>query len=208
MRLKDFFYKIYRKMSSVLINTFYEVKVEGRENIPEDKGFILVANHASFLDPLAIGVAITPKQLRWMILKSYYDLWFLRWFYWGAQCFPAERGRKGLRAIRRALDLVREGKIIGIFPEGRRSEDGKLGEGKRGVALVALKIGAPILPVAIIGSYEAYSRHRIFPKVGITITVRIGKLIQPDEFPEEEGKKALQEFTNMIMDSIRKLQKA
>ena len=113
--------------------------VEGGGNIPSGGPIILVANHTSYSDPPLIGAALN-RRVHYPIFGTILHR---------LEAFPVKRGAVDRSAIRKALDILREGKVLGMFPEGTRIKTGQLGEAQPGVALLATKSGAPILPVGI-----------------------------------------------------------
>ena len=136
--------------------------------MPKKTNFIVVSNHASFLDTLVIGAAI-PKKTYWIAMKGLYRIFWLRWF---LQLIDALSSGS---ASDRAIALLMHQKNIGLFPEGSLSRDGKLRDFRRGAALLAIKTGRPIVPCAILGTYTALPRGAKFPKLFVAIKVKIGK---------------------------------
>jgi 1-acyl-sn-glycerol-3-phosphate acyltransferase len=192
-------YRLTQFFCKTLAKILFRLKVEGLENLPKEKGFILAANHASSLDPFIIISAI-PRYIRWTIIYEYYDLWYLRWIL------------KRMRFIRLGNNLPREvfrtllgGEPIGIFPEGRRTWTGSLGPGRPGVAALARRTSCPVVPVAIAGSFAALPRTRKRLKL-CPITVRIGAaLFFSQAQNKKENERIDQENTQRIMQSISEL---
>lgn len=151
----------------VIAKLFFRLKVEGLENLPQKTNFILVANHASFLDTVIIGAAI-PRKVYWIALRGLYQIFWLRWFFQLIDAMPSGSSSE------KAVTLLREHKNIGIFPEGRLSRDGKLREFRRGSALLAIKTGRPLVPCAILGTYEALPVTARLPKFR-PVKIKIGK---------------------------------
>jgi 1-acyl-sn-glycerol-3-phosphate acyltransferase len=160
-------YWIFRAAFIVIFKLLFRLKVEGLENLPQKTNFIVISNHASFLDPLIIGTAI-PKRIYWLAFRDIYNFFWLRWFMKIADVLPTGNSSE------KALHLLNNNKNIGLFPEGTRSFDGQLKEFRRGVALLALKTGRPILPCAILGAYDALPKSAKFPRF-LPIKVKIGK---------------------------------
>ncbi|PIQ89889.1 MAG: 1-acyl-sn-glycerol-3-phosphate acyltransferase [Candidatus Omnitrophica bacterium CG11_big_fil_rev_8_21_14_0_20_42_13] len=175
------FYWLFYVLFWVIFKTAFRLKVEGRENIPKKTNFIVASNHASFLDPLIIGVAI-PKKIYWIAFRHLYNQIFLRWFMSLAKSLPTGK------VSEKAALLLMQNKNVGIFPEGQRSHDGKLQEFKRGAALLAVKTARPVLPCAVIGAYQALPRGARFPRL-CPIKIKIGKPIN-----------ILKEYTPVIDD--------
>lgn len=122
--------------------------VEGGGNIPSGGPIILVANHTSYSDPPLIGAALN-RRVHFMAKEELFHYPIFGTILHRLEAFPVKRGAVDRSAIRKALDILREGKVLGMFPEGTRIKTGQLGEAQPGVALLATKSGAPILPVGI-----------------------------------------------------------
>ena len=198
-------YHFAKIVTGLIFKTLYPLKVKGSENFPKKGAMILVANHTSYFDPLYLAVAI-PRQINWMRLKPYYDLWWLRWFFKSINNFPVNIKGPNISAIKYSLRILKQGKVLGIFPEGSRSKNGRLREGEPGVALLALKSGAPILPVAIRGAFEVFPPHARLPRAFRRVKVQLGSPLHLARVNKEPiNKETLQLATAQIMKSIEKL---
>jgi len=198
---KSLAYKFFHCLFKIILKTFYRFKVFGVENIPQEGPIILAANHTSFLDPPVIGVAM-PRPVHFMARHTLFDRKSLRWFMNLCNAFPVRQGGFSPEAFRYTMKLLAAGEVVLLFPEGTRSRDGRLGQGKRGVALIALRSGAPVVPVAVKGTFRSLPTGARFPKP-TPITVKFGK---PMRFEDKgEGKAVFDEITGRIMDAIREL---
>jgi 1-acyl-sn-glycerol-3-phosphate acyltransferase len=159
-----------------LLRLLYRPKVRGLENIPTEGPAILAANHQSFLDDLLLPLVVPGRKVVFLAKADYFDKWYLRWFFKGANVIPVRReSRSGAEAaLQTGVRALREGNLIGIFPEGTRSPDGRLYRGKTGVARMALEAQAPVIPVAITGTFEALPYDRKLPRPG-RVGIRFGK---------------------------------
>lgn len=192
------FYWTLRIIAIVILKIFFRFKVEGLENIPQKTNFIVVANHASFLDPVVIGVAI-PKKIYWITLSSLYGILWLRWIMNKTQSIPTGSSSG------KAIYLLLKNRNVGLFPEGGLSYDGKLRDFRRGAALLALKTGRPILPCAILGTYEALPRGAKFPKF-LPLKIKLGKPIYlSKEFEDIIDDLYLQDGTFKIRNAIKEM---
>lgn len=189
-------YLIFRALTIFISKVFFRLKVEGLENLPQKTNFIVVANHASYLDPFVIGAAM-PKRIYWLALRNFYQVPFIKWFMRQTETLP--EGKASERLVR----LLSKNKSVGLFPEGTRSPNGRLMEFRRGAALLALRTGRPVVPCAILGAHEALPVRANFPKF-VPITVRIG---QPQyllkELEDTVDDVYLQEGTFRIQKSIQ-----
>lgn len=161
-------YWIFRPILIAIFKLFFRLKVEGLENLPQKTNFIAVANHASFLDPLVIMAAI-PRKIHCIALRDLYRVSAISWFLQITDTLPSGSSSE------KAIDLLTKNKNVGLFSEGGVSRDGKLKEFRRGAALLAMKTGRPIVPFAILGTYEALPRSAKFPKLFVPISVKVGK---------------------------------
>lgn len=198
-KLKE--YKLYwalTPLAKVVCKTVQRCRYVGRENIPEKGGFILACNHMSSFDPIALGGA-GKRVIHFMSKDDLFENKALSAFLTHLNAFPIARGKGDMRALEYAQNILKNGWVLGIFPEGTRSTDYKPMRAKSGVALIAKATGADVLPVAIYTDTD-YKR-------GTKLTVRFGKLIPNAEFGfTEEGKsRELKEASRRIMDEITAL---
>lgn len=192
-------YWFFRGLFLIIFKVFFHLKVEGLRNIPTKTNFIIVANHASYLDSLALGIAI-PKRIYWVAARFLYRIGWVRWFLKKTDTFALGN------ASQRAFNLLNKGKNVGLFPEGKRSPHGSLAEFRTGAALLASQTGRPIVPCAIIGAYQAYPVDRKFPKLFIPIKVRIGKPVYIlKHFDDIIDDTYLQEGMLKVRDEIKEM---
>jgi len=192
-------YWVFKAVFIVISKLFFKLKVKGLENLPQKTNFIVVANHSSFLDPLLIMVAI-PKKIYCIASRYLYKVWWLGWFLRKTDTFPSGGSSE------KAVSLLVENKIVGLFPEGGISRDGKLQNFKRGASLLAVRTGRPIVPCAVLGSYQVLPVEAVFPKLFLPLKVRIGKPIYPlKEFDEVIDDILLQSTTFKIRNAIKEM---
>ena len=148
-----------------------------RENVPADGPFILVSNHQSYMDPILIDLA-QDRGVAFMAMAPLFKspFWgpFLRW--WGA--FPVELERLDTGALRTAIASLKDGQGLVVFPEGGRSRDNKLMPLRDGVAQLALRTGAPVVPARIDGIFDIWPPQRAYPRLGRPIVVTYGPPIE------------------------------
>lgn len=194
------FYSFLRNCAKLFYIIVYHIVVIGRENIPPQKGgYIIASNHVSNNDPPVIGVTFKGKYT-FMAKQELFEKNFL--FTWLIKClgaFPVKRGAKDNAAIERALESLNEGRIFVIFPEGTRSKDGKVGKGKTGVAMIAAKSGADVVPCGIV--FEGEKLH-----FRSKLTLKFGKPIKAEELAVEgNSPRELKEVKKRIMGAITEL---
>lgn len=172
------FYLIVRSLAVVLFKVLFRLQVSGLENIPLKGGFILAGNHISYLDPPALGIAC-PRKLCFLAKEELFKGTFGRLLA-NLNVFPI-KGRPGeLMSLRRAIKELEAGRPLTIFPEGRRTADGRLGEPMPGVGLLAAKAGVCIVPAFIEGSNRALPIDSKFIRLK-KIKVYFGKALWPQE---------------------------
>lgn len=125
--------------------------VRGRRNIPRRGAVILASNHLNLADP-AILTAVIPRRLVWMAKQELFDIPVFGFLYHLLGCIPVRRFQADLRALRKSQEALQRGHVLGMFPEGTRSDEHSLQRGEAGTALLALRTGAPVLPVATWGT--------------------------------------------------------
>ncbi|MBS9532969.1 1-acyl-sn-glycerol-3-phosphate acyltransferase [Mycobacterium sp. M1] len=164
-------------------------KVEGLENIPDDGPMILASNHLAVMDSFYLPLVVR-RRITFLAKSEYFTGkgvkgWFTRWFYTAVGQVPIDRtdADTAQAALRTAERLLAEGKLLGIYPEGTRSPDGRLYKGKTGLARVALHTGVPVIPVAMIGTNVVNPPGTKMLRFA-RVTVRFGK---PMDFSRFEG---------------------
>ena len=187
-----------------LLRLLYRPKASGLENIPADGPVIIAANHQSFLDDFLLPLVVPKRKVVFLAKAEYFDKWYLRWFFKAANVIPVRRESKSAAedALRAGVRALREGKLVGIFPEGTRSPDGNLYRGKTGVARMALEARVPVIPAALIGTFELMPYDRKVPKVG-RAEVRFGKPLRFDRHYDTPADRfVLRSVTDEIMYEI------
>lgn len=185
-------------------------KVNGLENVPKNKNFIVAANHESYMDHFFILCTLIPylnKKIHFLSKKEHFNnpLKFT-WHKW-AGAIPLDRQAGGKNALRWAINALKQGKIIAIHPEGTRTLTGKLQKGKTGIARLVLAAHVPVLPVGIIGTFEILPKGKYIPKFKRG-SINIGKLMYFDKYYNKKiTSKLLREITDKIMKEIARLSK-
>lgn len=192
------FYWFIKGMFWPLGQIYFRMRRRGLENLPRSGSVILVANHSSYLDPPALGSAC-PRKVHFLITRGVYDLLRFRWFYVGMEAVPVSSNRQDALALRQALRMLRRGEVVGVFPEGERRADGKVGEPRMGAALLAARSGAAVVPVGIRGAYRALPPRGLFPKP-FRVEVVFGPPLQWDG--ADAGREALEGFSQRMMEAV------
>ena len=171
-------FRISRWIIRGLLRLFFGFTVVGRHHEPQAGPVIVVSNHLSDLDPLVIGSALN-RPVSYMAKEELFKPPLLRWWVTACGAFPVRRGEPDRRAFRTALEVLRRGGVLVMFPEGTRGRDRTLRPPEPGAAMLALRTGAPLLPAAILGTDLVFPRdaHRLRRS---RITVRLGAPIHLD----------------------------
>jgi 1-acyl-sn-glycerol-3-phosphate acyltransferase len=189
-----------RRFLIPIVDLAYRVRIEGLDRIPDGPA-ILAANHVSYVDPLVVW-GNTPRLPHMVAKSELWDMPVLRWVLDGAGVIPVHRDTVDRTFIQTATRLLAEGNTVGIFPEGTRHRQPGLGEGNDGVAFIALRAGAPVLPVGIAGTDKIWPDGQRLPRFP-RVTMVIGEPMHPDELTEGSRKERVSQFTGAIMDGIR-----
>jgi len=180
-------------------------KVKGKENIPSNDPFIVIANHVHLLDPILLELSL-PRWINFMAKDELFRSPFLRLILRWAQVFSVQRQgtiKKKQQALRRARDLLGTGQILGMFPEGSRSRDGKLRMGKPGSAVIAARIDVAIIPIGIVGTDKIKGINWLWKRPGIVVNIG-----EPFKVPQIEGKlnrPQMKSLTDLMMRRISAL---
>ncbi|ANB59286.1 lysophospholipid acyltransferase family protein [Anoxybacteroides amylolyticum] len=154
------FYAFAKGVVSGVLKPLYRIEVIGTEHFPDEGGVLLCANHISNLDPPVVGIT-APRPIHFMAKEELFRVPILKTLLPPLHAFPVKRGMSDRQALRTGLDVLKEGHVLGIFPEGTRSKDGKLQKGLAGVGFFALKTDAAVVPCAIIGPYRPLRKLKV-----------------------------------------------
>ena len=196
-------YRVAQTISYTYFRLFHRFRVQGLENIPKDKPFILACNHLSFFDPPAIGCKI-PRNLHYFARDSLF-FWPLGLLISSLNSIPVNRGQLDLGTLRKVLKVLKNGHPILVFPEGTRSEDGELQDPQKGLGLLVAKSSVGVIPARIYGSGKAFGKKHLIPRIGRKIYINIGVEISFDDPKDAKSKKNYLEISTTVMSAIEKL---
>jgi 1-acyl-sn-glycerol-3-phosphate acyltransferase len=199
-------YGVCHYIIGVMYDMFFRGEVAGINHLPRTGGFLLAANHASFLDPPLIGCQIS-RQIAYFARKTLWKGRFPSWWLDSVGTIPVDRdGGQDVSAIKRVLKAIKDERGLILFPEGTRTRDGRLQSAKPGVGFIACRTQVPVVPVRIFGSFEACGKGRRL-KPGTPVTVVFGPPIPPAVYDEPSaGKERAQIASERIMAEIARLQ--
>jgi 1-acyl-sn-glycerol-3-phosphate acyltransferase len=200
---RPLFYRLVKWLFWPIGRFYFRIRTEG--GIARRGPLMLVSNHASLLDPPVLGSAC-PRPVRFLVTRRLYDRRAQQWFYRWMGAIPVrDSGRPDHGAIRRALRVLHEGEILGIFPEGIGLDPaGRLRSPRSGVALIASMARVPVVPVAIHGTHRSLSKGKFWPRPG-RVSVVFGDPFLIEARAGDDRRRARQELTDEIMRRISSL---
>jgi len=186
------------KLAANVVKMFLSVngskaKVYGLENVPAEGGFVIACTHNGYVDILNLGVSIYPREIHFMAKKQLFDMKGLSWLIPRLNAFPVDRDNPGPSVIKIPRQLIKEGKIVGVFPSGTRSAESN--DLKQGAVTIAQLSKAPIVPAAYIGPKD----------IGGVLKRQKGYLIYGKPFTVENGKEARDEATQFLEHEFTRL---
>ena len=192
------FYTIFRRFITVIFRIIFNIKFEGTENLPDTGGIVYACNHRSNADPILVSLKIK-KRCAYMAKEELFKNPVLGALIRFFGAFPVVRGKGEMDVIDESIKKLRSGKNLVIFPEGTRSKDGKVGRGKTGVALIAARSNADVIPVCVV--YEGKLKFRK------KIIIRYGKPISSNKLHISQNPvpRELKQLKLTVMDAITEL---
>ncbi len=195
------FYRFCRCALHGLLRLFCRMKAVGIDRIPRSGGCIVVANHASYLDPPVLGAAVTHRMVHYMARDSLFRPPIMKWVLDHLGVVPLNRDRGDVGALRRALRILQDGGALGFFPEGTRSLTGRMQPAKAGVGFLVAKAGVPVIPARITGTFEAWPKGRRFRPHPVRVVY--GAPITPEEIAAfGTGGEAYERIAAHVMERI------
>ena len=199
-------YRVLKKVLPRTLGPYLHLQTEGLENVPDSAPVIIASNHLSFIDSIVIPITV-PRPVYYLGKADYWDSWRTRWFFKGAGVVPIKREGSGSgdAALETGVDLLRSGEIVGIYPEGTRSPDGRLYRGKTGPARMALAAGVSVVPCAVIGTNRAQPPGK-YTVSRYPVTVRFGRPLDFARYADQaDDPFALRSATDELMYEIMML---
>ncbi len=205
-KLQQINYLFIRLILLILCKFFFKFKAIGLENIPKNTAVILAPNHASYFDPIFSGVGF-PGSLSYMARDSLFKKFIFGNIIRVYNAFPIKRGAIDRSAIRMAAERLNKGLSVLVFPEGTRSKDGKLGEAKPGLGLIALNTDKPIVPAYIKGSFDVWPKGAKMIKFR-KVSIYFGKPIYVKDIKFDEHASfsdKCRKLSEIVMEGIQNL---
>lgn len=198
-------YWLLKVVLTPVVRLLFRVRVEGRGRIPRTGPVILASNHQSFIDSIFLSL-VARRRLTFVAKAEYFETWKTAWFFRAVGMIPLKRdgGSASERALMAAAEVLQSGGMLGIYPEGTRSPDGRLYKGHTGVARLSTKCGAPVVPVAQLGTAQVQPVGAIWPRPFRRVTLKIGEQMRFTPLARgKSGPADLRRFTDEIMDAIQ-----
>ncbi|MFD9357324.1 lysophospholipid acyltransferase family protein [Streptomyces sp. NPDC060031] len=206
-----FYHLLKHVLLGPLLRLLFRPRIEGLENIPSEGAAIVAGNHLSFSDHFLMP-AILKRRITFLAKAEYFTGPGVKGrltaaFFRSAGQIPVDRSGKdaGQAALREGLGVLSRGELLGIYPEGTRSHDGRLYKGKVGVAAMALGAGVPVVPCAMVGTFEIQPPGQKIPSIR-RVTIRFGRPLDFSRYAGMEGERAvLRAVTDEIMYEVLEL---
>lgn len=186
------FYSFARSVVKIGLKPVYRIEVIGKENLPAEGSVLLCANHINNLDPLLVGITAT-RPVHYMAKDELFSVPVIGKIVSHLNAFPVKRGMSDREALRKGLAILKEDKVLGLFPEGTRSKTGEIGKGLAGAGFFALRSEAVIIPCAIIGPYKTFQKIKVVYGKPINLAAA------------SENKLNAEQATDLIMNEIKQL---
>ena len=194
---------ISRFATHVFLKIFFSLESKGADNIPRHGKFIVASNHVSYLDPMAVGSSCR-RTMYYMAKEELFKNKFFAWYFNKIHVFPVRRQANDPRALREAIRKLKEGQGLLVFPEGTRSKNGQLQDGKIGISVLSYLANAPVIPCYVSGTFNIWPKGSPLRYKG-KISVLFGEPIKPLFINEDTKKSDYAEFAAKVMSSIKSL---
>jgi 1-acyl-sn-glycerol-3-phosphate acyltransferase len=199
-------YWLVKLVLTPLLRLGFRVRCERRDVVPRRGPVILASNHRSFIDSLFLPLTVR-RRVTFVAKAEYFESWKTAWFFRAVGMIPLKRegGSASERALAAAREVLQGGGVLGIYPEGTRSPDGRLYRGHTGVARLSIQCGAPVVPVAQLGTSEIQPIGAMWPRLFRPVTVRMGTPLRWEGATASADPEVYRRFTDEIMGAIQRL---
>lgn len=196
------FYRLLLAMTKALFVPLYRLRVDGAERIPATGPVLIASNHVSYWDAVFLQIAC-PRPIRWMMDEAYYRLPVLNALFRALGCIPVKVAGGNRAALTAAVEALRAEGVVGIFPEGQLSRTGRMGRAHSGVAAIAMRARAAVVPAYLRGAFATWPKGQSLPRLS-RVEVRFGEPLYLRR-REDVSRDALQGFAWRLMREIKGL---
>jgi 1-acyl-sn-glycerol-3-phosphate acyltransferase len=200
-KIKSVWFLFAKWLCRVFCLLFFRMRFVGLENVPSKGPYILAVNHQSFLDPVFAGIALK-GQLYFMARDTLFKNWFFGSLISSVNAIPVRRGQADISSIRTIIAKLKLGFSVCLFPEATRTTDGRIACIKGGLALLARRGNAPVVPVLIEGAFDCWPRHKKLFKPGSKIIVTYGQPISAEHITGMQD----DDFARLLTSTLRNMQ--
>jgi 1-acyl-sn-glycerol-3-phosphate acyltransferase len=192
----------------------FSLRTEGSRHMPRRGPVLIIANHESFLDPVAVGLAVR-RHICYLARKTLFRSRLFGGFLRSVGCVPVDQEGVAKEGLKTCLELLKAGRALLVFPEGERSETGKMNPLKPGIHLLIKRAAVPVLPVGVAGAFEAYPRGAQLPTLSPlfwpsptgAIAISVGRPIPPEHFAGMEREKLLPELFDVLQARVERAER-
>lgn len=197
-----FWFWFFRWICYIVLRGCCRFQAHGAENVPATGGCIVASNHASLLDPPAVGCGVWHRHVRFMARETLFGNFLTRWWCRAVGVVPLDRTKGDIAAMRAALGILKAGGALSLFPEGTRSRDGRLQPGKGGIGFLIAKGGVPVVPAYVSGTFHALPKgERSIRRHPVSVVY--GLPIMPEELaPLLTRETRYQDVADLVMARI------
>lgn len=192
------FFSFLRILAYIVLMPIFFIKVIGKENLRVPSGSVIISHHTSNWDPIILGFIVKHKPVSYMAKEELYKNKVARFFLLHLHTISVSRGKGDLKAVKTALNALKEGRMLGIFPEGTRSKDGSILPFEQGTALLALRADVPVIPVYIKGGYKLFHQIKCYVEAPIDLKEIVG---------DRKSSQAIAQATEYLHDKMVEMSK-
>jgi 1-acyl-sn-glycerol-3-phosphate acyltransferase len=181
---------------------FFRYEIIGAENIPKEGNLVIASNHKSNFDPVFLAASILNREIAAVAKKELFDIKILGFILKKLNVIPINRDKPDVSTVKSILKAVKNGYVLGIFPEGKRIKGDEFGDAKAGLALFAIKSKADVVPISIVSNYKIFRKAVVYMGEPISLEQYYGKKLSNEEY-----EKISQDILDVIKDNYFKYSK-
>lgn len=186
-------YEFLLGICSFLLRILYRIEVEGEPSLERDKAYIIAANHISYLDPIVVAMVFSDYRVHFLGKKELFKGKFLSKLFSSIGVIPVDRSKNDITAVKNVMRLLKNNKILGIFPQGTRIRKEEEDRSKAGLGMFAIKTGTDIVPVTVQSTYKPFSKVKVI----------VHDLYRVNEEYKEQGAQAYLQVSHEVMNIIK-----